>query len=467
MPTETFKAIAVSQREGAPPFYLASMKAVDLLKWADAPRKKVEYMAGYQRQLDEVRTAAIKDFIEQDVANILPSATLVAIDGAAVEVGTDVDGVSEVRVSYEPHTQVTDEDRMVVLDALLARLDTDELASIGESGEGEAAPAIDEDDEAVVDDPESGQPPASYLAALARELRDYESLSPERRESLDDYVRSLEKPGLILDGQHRVFGAKDVVDDEVSVPVILLPGMPMQEQVFHFYVLNNKARPIDKTQLRAIIATSLSNKEIEQLYDRFAQAKLDADESRWTFDAHTREESPWRGLISFGLEGEAAPLKENVAHQLVARFVKMPKRYAGLYTVPEWPDPEYRLRLFFALWRTVKDVYPNAWEAALEGQGNLFKKVGLVVLQDFILDTLVGILPFAPESPFTSEEQLTDAVRKSLHDRLAEDFFLKEWQEKSLDTRGGQEFLLDQMQKAATPGTQMGKLKLFRDTSAD
>jgi hypothetical protein len=33
---------------------------------------------------------------------------------------------------------------------------------------------------------------------------------------------------------------------------------------------------------------------IEHLYDRFAQARPDADESRWTYDAHTRDESPWR-----------------------------------------------------------------------------------------------------------------------------------------------------------------------------
>jgi DGQHR domain-containing protein len=296
-------------------------------------------------------------------------------------------------------------------------------------------------------------------------LRNYGELTPERQESLDDYVRSLEKPRLILDGQHRVFGAKDVIDEEVTIPVILLPGMPMEEQVFHFYVLNNKARPIDKTQLRAIIATSLSNKEIEHLYDRFAQAKLDADESRWTYDANTRAASPFKGLISFGLEGEQAPLKENLAHQLIARFVKMPKRYAGLYNVPQWRDPEFRLALFFATWRTVEDVYPNAWELAIQGKGNLFKKVGLVVLQDFILDTLLGVLPFAPHPPFDSEEALADAVRKSLEDRLPEEFFIKEWQEKSLDTRGGQEFLLDQMQKAATPGTTMGKLKLFREIS--
>src|SRR4051812_16326449 len=101
MPSETFKALVVRQREGAPPFYLASMKAADLLKWADAPRKKVEYMAGYQRQLDDVRVAAIKDFIEQDVANILPSATLVAIDGAAIHVGDEIDGVCDITVTYE------------------------------------------------------------------------------------------------------------------------------------------------------------------------------------------------------------------------------------------------------------------------------------------------------------------------------------------------------------------------------
>ena len=73
-------------------------------------------------------------------------------------------------------------------------------------------------------------------------------------------------PSAIIDGQHRVFGAREVSDFDVVLPVVLLPGLPYEEQVFHFYVLNNKARPLRPTELRATISTSLTNKEIGDLY---------------------------------------------------------------------------------------------------------------------------------------------------------------------------------------------------------
>ena len=47
-----YKAVKVQQTPESKPFFLFSCGAEDLLKWCDVPRKKEEFMAGYQRQLD-------------------------------------------------------------------------------------------------------------------------------------------------------------------------------------------------------------------------------------------------------------------------------------------------------------------------------------------------------------------------------------------------------------------------------
>jgi hypothetical protein len=65
------------------------------------------------------------------VANILPSATLVAVRDDATSIESMGDTVV-ITVTYDPIEDVTDDQRREVLDALRARLDATELASIGE-----------------------------------------------------------------------------------------------------------------------------------------------------------------------------------------------------------------------------------------------------------------------------------------------------------------------------------------------
>jgi len=86
----------------------------------------------------------------------------------------------------------------------------------------------------------------------------------------------------------------------IVLPVVMIPGLAHAEQVFQFYVLNSKAKPLSPTELRRIVSTSLTNEEIEELYKRFKQAGVSADESRWTLEIDTRPDSPFRKRIDFG-----------------------------------------------------------------------------------------------------------------------------------------------------------------------
>lgn len=258
-------------------------------------------------------------------------------------------------------------------DELFGRLSDSEKAVA--SNLVEAEEQADEDVESEINDGESdATPPPSYFAALAAELAAYENLPKERREQIDDFAVSYAKPGLILDGQHRVFGAKEYEDVGVaiSLPVVLLPGLPTAEQVFHFYILNNTAKPLDKRQLRSIISTSLSRKEIDDLYTRFSQARVDPEQAQWTYRVNTDVDSPFHGLINFGLRGETAPLDDNVMDQVVTAFVKLPRRYALLTKgVSGWTSDAdsvpYKLSLFYALWDAVRTTYPAAWQKGVDG----------------------------------------------------------------------------------------------------
>ncbi|MFV1362539.1 DGQHR domain-containing protein [Mycolicibacterium elephantis] len=458
----SYDAIKVQQRPAALPFYLIGAPARELTKWADAPHKKASLRAGYQRELEDRRLDAIESFLESSPQNILPSAALIAVQESNFSSTEEVDGRCQVTISIDEVEEAVLREQ--VAQQLEERLSEDELLSVSvlEGAETEEV-GTDEDDA----DPESVAPD-SYMATIYFELKQYENLPPERQADIMEFVHTMSVPGLIMDGQHRIFGAKEAVE-EINLPVVLIPGLPLSEQVFNFYVLNNKAKPLDKRQLRSIISTSLTSGEISDLYERFRKSGLNADEAQWTYRVNTDAASPFRGLISLKLEGDTAPIDDNVMDQVVSRFVKLPKTYDSLkkdldFDWDRTKNYDRKLELFYSLWSAVRDQFPNAWDIAKSGpkQGQLFQKVALLQLQEYVLGLLKQVVLFQEESPLSSPESLYADTRTSVK-RIPEEFFLKEWKKKGLDTTPGRSLWLEQLTKVvAADGKNLGNFQLFK-----
>jgi DGQHR domain-containing protein len=446
--------------------YLIGASAAELLEWCDVPRTKEDYMAGYQRVLSEGRADDIASYLAEDPKNILPGAIIVATDAEYISVEEATDGHYYINVSEDTRT-----DRQKIEELwghFTTRLSEVELqsANIGTS-------EISEEDEETDED----EYPTSYLAKLAAELTtaitEWSDLPEQRRNAILDYINGVSKPGLIIDGQHRVIGAKNVSKNDVVLPVVVMHNLPYSEQVFQFYVLNSKARPLRPTELRRIISTSLTDSEIDDLFERFRSTKVDAEEARRTFQMNTSPKSVFRELINFGFETTGAVIPENVADQLMRKFMNMPrKRYAQLI-VPvsgRWDNLDERMEMFFDFWRAVSQVYSNAWSNAVKlakesnQQAQIFRKVALLTLQTFILDRFVTALPYRKGNapPFSSEAATREMVESTLAN-LPEKFFIQEWQLTQLDTSVGREELLRTMSDVwEKAGKDMGRHKLFK-----
>lgn len=462
----TYDAVEVQQRADAPTLYLVGAPAKEITKWADAPHKKASLRAGYQRELESKRLDAIESFLEISPQNILPSAVLIAVNQATFSV---THGESNHCVVTITTPEIADEElRTGILAQLEARLSADELASVAndptvteDATEGADAELMYESDADV-----DTLTPDSYMATIYYELKQYDALSKIRQDDIMEFVHTMSVPGLIMDGQHRIFGAKEAAED-IILPIVLVPGLKLAEQVFNFYVLNNKAKPLDKRQLRSIIATSLTAGEISDLYSRFATSGLRADEAQWTYRVNTDVDSPFRGLISLKLEGDLAPIDDNIMDQVVARFVKLPKTYDSLKkgaNLGDDTDYSARLSLFYSLWSAVRDAFPNAWAkaAAGPGAGQLFQKVALLQLQEFVLELLKQLVVFQGTSPFVSPNELYASTGKALQ-RIPEDFFLREWKKKGLDTSSGRALWLEQLKKVVeADGKNLGNFALFK-----
>ncbi len=248
--------------------------------------------------------------------------------------------------------------------------------------------------------------------------------------------------------------------------------MDPSEQVFHFFVINNKAKPIKPTELRAVVSTSLSNKEIDNLYDRFKLSGVITAEAQWTHSINTDSKSPFNGLVNFGLEQDKGVIPENVMYQVVKKFIKPNSKYnSNLNLVKDWKNDsgsyDYRLSLFFIFWNVIKRTYPEAWENAIKGiNKQLLMKVSMITIQEVLFDKLDSLIPFLDsrnlDLPFSNEQALIEHMEFTLA-VLPEEFFIKEWTEKSLDTPSGKQLLKEQIEKAMNnKGKSLGNMILFK-----
>lgn len=473
MADHSYHAIQLIQQPGAPAFYVTTAPASELLEWCDVPRAKGDFMAGYQRVLDPKRVADVAEYLRLSPSNIVPGAVIVAVDEDYIAV-SDVEA-NLYSLAIKEDTRPFEQKLQELWGQFTTRLSGEELTSAGVSFS--APDDTPEDGDEDEDEDGDASYPTSYLASLAGELTeavtDWDSVSPDRQAAIRGYIDGVSKPGLIIDGQHRVFGAKNVSEHDVRLPVVILPGLAFAEQVFQFYVLNSKAKPLKPTELRRIISTSLTNAEIDGLYARFRLAGIQAEEARWTLKMNTDPASPFQSRIDFGYDEPGAVIPENVADQVVRAFMKMPKgRYRQL-TGPlgeRWTDPTKRLEVFFWFWSAIKEVYAGTWKQAevdadAGKKHQLFMKVSLLTLQTFLLNRFVTALPYRNEAdpaPLSTPAELTKIVRSTLTN-LPANFFEREWKLKQIDTSEGRRQLEQFMEVVwNNQGKMHGNLTLFR-----
>lgn len=452
--TFEYQAFKVNHRTepGAPSIYLLNADAYEITQWADVPRKGQDYMEGYQRQLSESRVNDIKEYFELDENNIIPGAILVAIDEDEINIEEGDDGVYSI--SIKDKSEGTVEELIErKYEQLYSRLGDEEKRFVAEEDGGKAETQ-------------------SYLARLAKELRraneDFSRFSGDDQDALESLVRSTTRPGLILDGQHRVHGASKVAED-IHLPIVLLPGLDKDEQVFHFYIVNNKAEPLTKEQLLVTLATSLTDGEVEHLFERLEKAGVDAEEARLAYRADTSPNSPFAGLVDYeGAVGQQTGVfRYKVLHRVIDEFVNMSGDYKVLYKdIDDWQDDEqyeYRMDRFYTLWNAIKRHYPELWSDAMKdtlGQEEFedqepeqfFYGVTMRVLQKYVLEHMTHLNNiYVDKMDIGPILDNNDAIHDTVEDALEgidEQFFRREWEVSSLDTSDGRDFFKSQLDSA-------------------
>lgn len=165
------------------------------------------------------------------------------------------------------------------------------------------------------------------------------------REVLESYLR----PVFLVDGQHRLRGAVESARDAASnalfsgneddvvpseqeleeiarryarvMPISLLLQEDMAEHVFQFVVVNQKATPVGKALLGTIVASSLTEGELDQVASRLEQVGIKVTDSQAVSWFTRSKSSPFYGLVQQGMTGEGSDkLPWSVLRDLISVF---------------------------------------------------------------------------------------------------------------------------------------------------
>lgn len=480
---------------------LFAAPAEEIIAWAGIPRKGWRLRALYQRWITPSREAEVKAF--WDMAStydrggkkyLLGPTALTLASGRDVRLDDGKISLDYKNPLFGVHDDF-DKIRVVAplaLAQLRSRLTADEDALIQEALESFEIPGGL--DNHVL---ESALQIAQMAADPERFVRENGIVDEELRE-LIEALEAVSRPALVVDGQHRLFGAAQS-SNEVWLPVVLMPNASWIDQVFQFVLINEAAKKVETSLLTDIFGNSLTPDEQTDVRDRLSASKIDVEARIAAVIADKHEESPFRGMVSMKIGG-AQPtgvangfLSENTIRQLIDggrgvdgfrngqdfyNYVVKP-RFPIQETWDNWTTGRWR-DFWFAFWSEVRDYYNDEasgngvvlWGSA--GQSNLTKAVTLRLFQQLYMQKAIERAKAATQvrnvlsGAGMSEEEIEKAVSASrekaaLPDSL-DDFradlrswflakgvpvrvFLKPWK-KSLDDATGMDDLRSELFKA-------------------
>lgn len=245
------------------------------------------------------------------------------------------------------------------------------------------------------------------------------------------------KPGLIIDGQHRVFGALKYSADTL-LNVIGLLGGDDSERAFQFVVINNSATKVSKDHIKALNLqydpTSLNKRLVAS-----AGVSMGVSDEKYDDLALLDSTPPFKGVIEWptnqngfiaanALEGALAETKDR-AHLLGIE---------GLET-----------DVFLQVWGKIHSLRKELWTAPPKGASSdpgasrLLMKVSIYALTVYILDSMVAKQRTADEPIDYTDVETLDVLVERIVSRIPVAFWTTEWTSKELDTASGRKTVLD------------------------
>ena len=240
------------------------------------------------------------------------------------------------------------------------------------------------------------------------------------------------KPGIVIDGQHRLIGVSEF-DPNMHVNVVALLGCYEDETAFQFLVINNKAAKVPTDHIKALLA----ERRNPALQDRLRRARLTiSPRIDFVSLADCDSESPFKNRIDWPTNRQGKKWIAPAAIELAIKDIQE-------RNIREFDEVDVLTEYFFTIWKTIHDEWPELW---CEGS-KLLSKVGIVCMTQFITNSIVSSYDLG-ELEVTNVAEVSDRVLQLLELQKRE-FWTTEWSSAGYDTQAGRKLVLDSLVQVA------------------
>ena len=231
------------------------------------------------------------------------------------------------------------------------------------------------------------------------------------------------KPGLVIDGQHRLLGIADF-DSTIKVPVVAIMNASDTEKAFQFLVINNKGSKVSQNHIKAL---SLAYKP-KDLSERLKTAKIALDSERLGHvEIINGKGSPFSNRVDF-------PTTKGTLKKIVPEAFERSLQYIESLNLPKLDDLDIQRDFFLTIWAAIVANWGNA---VFGDNCKLTEKVGVICMSRYLVDRLASMSDLDEMDLDLSDfVAITDQVKKLLNRQTIELWNAK-WKGSGYDTSLG------------------------------
>lgn len=233
--------------------------------------------------------------------------------------------------------------------------------------------------------------------------------------SFDPQATDFKKPAVVVDGQHRLFGATSFPDEDLPLLVVAMLNASSSEQAFQFIVINNKAVRVPTTTVKSIVA---DYEDIEEgLIERLLPAGITyGKHSGFLVAIGEGEGSPFEGLLDWERNRTGTKLVAVTAIQSMVQYLKIQTE------LMIERDEDSVQQIFTWIWSSLKIVYPGLWNS---NNVQFFSKVNLLAMNEYCVDRIRSLASMQMLNLFC-EENVVNAA-KTAFQNIPEELWTIEW----------------------------------------
>ena len=199
--------------------------------------------------------------------------------------------------------------------------------------------------------------------------------------SIPEVADGAEAPGVVIDGQHRLFGIS-AFNEMMKVNVVALVNPTDDEIAFQFLVINNKATKVQTDHIK-FMRLKLSEGELNE---RLKSARMNfSRQASLVGVVDGSVDSPFFKSIIWPTEVTSGEARNEL---VLPAAIEQAIAVIAQRGLPDLADDDALLEFFFTLWSRVKHHWPSLWHAG----SPLLSKVGVVTLTTFVIDDLIPLI---------------------------------------------------------------------------